>query len=108
MSTGMMAPFAGSAAEPPALFAALAVRLGVIERMASTSANGSRRLDGSTPVLPGSTSAASGIRASTPSAANAKEIGPAAADGHNVERVDSLLARVARRSGMPRPGRTSE
>jgi hypothetical protein len=111
------------AAELPALFAALATRLGVIERIAYKLDEwrpAARRLDtgGMRVKLGGfhyqraNTVDVTGSRGprftllvvppQTP-AANARKISSAAADEGNVEQVDNLLARVAGRNGMPRP-----
>lgn len=111
------------AAELPALFAALATRLGVIERIAYHLGEWQpavRRLaTGATRVKLGGFHyqaantidvIGSGNRRITllvvppeTSDATANKIALAAADGRNIERVDSLLARVAGRNGMPRP-----
>ncbi|HEY7592206.1 MAG TPA: DUF5994 family protein [Actinophytocola sp.] len=111
------------AAELPALFAALATRLGTIERMAYNLGErqpAPRRLaTGTTRVTPGGFRyqaantvdvIGSGSRRVTllveppeTSDATASNIALAAADARNIERVDSLLARVAGRNGMPRP-----
>jgi hypothetical protein len=111
------------AAELPALFAALAARLGAIERMAYNLDEWQpavRRLAaGDTRVRLGgfhhqgaNTIDVVGTRGSRvtllvvppdTSDATARKIALAAADGHNVESVDTLLARVAGRNGMPRP-----
>lgn len=112
------------AAELPTLFAALTARLGVIERVAYNLAEwdpAARRLE--TVKLGGfhyqgahtiDVSDTHGVRVTllvvppeTP-AANARKIAEAAADTHNVERVDTLLARVAGRNGMPRPRPAAE
>lgn len=111
------------ATELPALFAALATRLGAVERMAYNLDEwqpANRRLDtGNTRVRLGGfhsqgantveVAGADGLRVTLlvvppeTSAASARKISLAAADDHNVERVDTLLARVAGRNGMPRP-----
>jgi hypothetical protein len=112
----------------PALFAALAARLGAIERLSYHLGDwqpSARRLErGATLVKLGgfrfqgaNTVDVIGagsrrvtllvVPPETPTA-NAAKIADAAADGHNVERVDSLLAHVAGRNGMPRPRPTAE
>lgn len=112
------------AAELPALFAALAARLGLIERVAYNLAEWTpapRRLE--TVKLGGfhyqgantvDVSDTHGVRVTllvvppeTP-AATARKIAAAAADTANVEPVDTLLARVAGRNGMPRPRPAAE
>ncbi|MGH3761425.1 DUF5994 family protein [Actinophytocola sp.] len=116
------------AAELPVLFAALATRLGAIERMAYNLDEWqpvARRLEvGATRVTLGGfhyqgantidVADSRGRRVTllvvppeTP-AANARKIALAAADDRNIERVDTLLARVAGRNGMPRPRPASE
>lgn len=110
------------ATELPALFAALATRLGVIERMAYNLGEwqpAARRLDtGGVRVKLGGfhyqgantvdVTGRDGRRVTllvvppgTP-AATARKISLAAADERNVERTGTLLARVAGRNGMPR------
>jgi hypothetical protein len=111
------------AAELPALFAALTTRLGTIERMAYN-------LDEWRPAVRHLETGASRVKlggfhyqgANTidvlgthgsrvtllvvppdTSDATAKKIALAAADERNVEHVDTLLARVGGRNGMPRP-----
>jgi hypothetical protein len=111
------------AAELPALFAALVTRLGVIERMAYNMNEwrpAARRLEtGGTRIKLGGfhsqgantidVTSSRGLRVTLlvvppeTQAATARKIAQAAADGGNVERVDTLLARVAGRNGMPRP-----
>lgn len=109
--------------ELPALFAALAARLGVVERMAYNLGEwhpADRRLEtGGVRVKLGgfhsqgaNTIDVTGrdgrritllvVPPDTP-AATARKISLAAADERNVERADTLLARVAGRNGMPRP-----
>jgi hypothetical protein len=110
-------------AELPALFAALATRLGIVARMAYNLDEwkpAGRRLDagGASIKLGGfhfqgantiDVTGAGGLRVTllvvppdTP-AATARKIAKAAADETNVERADTLLARVAGLNGMPRP-----
>lgn len=111
------------AAELPALFTVLATRLGAIERMAynlgewqptdswlATTATrvklgGFRNQGANTIDILGSGNRRITLLVVPPetSAANANKIALAAADGHNVDRVDTLLGRVAGRNGMPRP-----
>jgi hypothetical protein len=111
------------AAELPALFATLAGNLGTIERLAYNLDEwlpAARRLDvGGTSVRLGGfhyqgadTIDVTGARRGRvtllvippdTSAANAAKIAAAASDGLNVDRVGTLLARVAGRNGTPRP-----
>lgn len=111
------------AAELPALFAALAARLGVIERMAynlnewlpagrrlqagtsRVSLGGFRYQGANTIDVVGTRRRRVTLLVVPPdtSAETARAIASAAADQHNVEPVDSLLARVAGRNGIPRP-----
>jgi uncharacterized protein DUF5994 len=110
-------------AELPALFAALAARLGVIERMAyhlgewqsairllqtgttRVKLGGFRFQGANTVDIVGSGSHRITLLVVPPETApeNAEKIALAAADGHNLDTVDHLLARVAGRNGMPRP-----
>lgn len=114
--------------ELPALFAALAARLGVVERMAYNLGEWhtvERRLEigGDRIKLGGFHSQAANtidltgrdgrrvtllvVPPDTP-VATARKISQAAADERNVERADTLLGRVAGRNGMPRPRPAAE
>jgi hypothetical protein len=110
-------------AESPALFAALAARLGGVERMAyhlGEWQQADRRLEvgamrvrlggfnhqsANTVDIVGSAGQRITLLVVPPetSSANAEKIALAASDGQNVDPVAVLLARVAGRNGMPRP-----
>lgn len=109
--------------ELPALFAALATRLGVIARMdynldewpptarrlvsggASVKLGGFHYQGANTIDLTGAGGRRVTLLVVPPdtSAATARKIAAAAADESNIERADTLLSRVAGRNGMPQP-----
>jgi len=109
-------------AELPALFTALATQLGAIERMAYhlgewqhtdrllETSSARVRLGGFRFQSANTVDVVGAGRRITllvvppeTSPADAEKIALAAADGHNIEPVDRLLALVAGRNGMPRP-----